>query len=129
MSGAKWLGFFPDVFSTIFMQCELNIAANTELSVIVSLPDFKIISCPLILIYKKRFYHAPKNFTCNNTIFGNILKILLNTFLSKRHTFIYILYFFSFSVMSFLQKLILNLLLAYIAFVSSLFIRRARATH
>ena len=28
LSQAKWLGFFPDVFSAIYMKCELQISAN-----------------------------------------------------------------------------------------------------
>ena len=93
-----------------------------------SLSDFKIISSLLIWPFfcKKRFYHAPKSFICNNTIFENILKIFLNFFLTKRHTFVSLcLALFSFSLVGFLQKLFLNLLLVYIAFFSSLFIKGA----
>ena len=68
----------------------MNISANTELSLIVSLSHFKIISSPLIwpLFVRKGFIMLQKIFIWNSTILGNIVKIFLNTFLPKTRTFI-----------------------------------------
>ena len=104
------LHFSRCFFDNIYVM-ELKVSANTV---------------NMTLICKKRFYHAPKIFIRNSTIFGNSLKIFLNTFLSKRH-----IYFFVFC-RSFHSrwwgsyfKLFPNLLLVYIAFLSSLLIKGA----
>ena len=101
-SQPKWLGFFPDVSWTKFMQCELNISANTVLSVVISFSVFKIIPSGFesrsylrfryhccskrevcsdnfrVKIHSKRLWGMPKTNTDHIKIILNILLIFLN---------------------------------------------------
>ena len=72
---------------------ELNISANTDLSVIVSLSVLKIISSVLIwlLFVRKGFIMFPKILFVTPTSFKIFLKYFL-CFLCKRHTFVSLYY-------------------------------------
>ena len=107
-----WL--FSDVFSTIFMYCDLNISANTELPETVSLSHFKIISSPLMwpLFVRKDFVMFQKNLFVTAPSLEIPLKCFLTLFLLRdKYLFLCILYFFPLSLVELWQNLFLNLFL------------------
>ena len=114
LSQTKWLGFFSDVFSTIFMYCDLNISTNTEVPEIVSLSHFKIISSPLMwpLFVRKDFVMFQKILFVTAPSLEIPLKCFLTLLLLRnKNLFLCILYFFHYPWWSFCKNLFLNLFL------------------
>ena len=89
LSQSKWLAFFP----MFFRQYLCIVIWTSQLTPnFLRLFHYHILrfffSVNVTLIRKKRFCYVPKKFICNSTIFGNTLKMFLDTFPSKRQIFI-----------------------------------------
>ena len=118
-----WL-FFQMFFRQYLRN--VNISANTELSQIVSLSHFKIISSPLIwpLFLRKGFIMFQKFLFETTRSLEIFLKYFLILFLRDTFIPLYFVLLLIFFLGAF-KKIFLNLLRVYIAFLSSLFIKGA----